>query len=224
MRVDAINAQNEVDTEQDGKMPACLWGQEYEIEFVGRHLGPQLAQNELATKIWILDHNYNHWGRKFEFVVVNPTGADEAAQRADALKVAEMKPFIVVSNAPATAGGGQVFASELVAKKIIVFYPGITNKEAERQAPYRWLGGFDSNAAAVNAVQFASRQLKGKTAKWSGDYVDEKRVFGTIHPETGIDWKWYESTAKKEGLKSRRRLRVTRSTSGQKTRSIFLTR
>src|SRR5262245_7799491 len=79
-----------------------------------------------------LNHSYNLWGRKFEFVTVNPSGADEAAQRADALKVAEMKPFAVVSSAPATAGGGQVFASELVAKKIIVFYGGVTNKEAQR--------------------------------------------------------------------------------------------
>jgi glucosylceramidase len=61
--VDAVTTQNEVDTEQDGRMPACLWGQEYEIEFIARHLGPQLSQNNLATKIWILDHNYNLWGR-----------------------------------------------------------------------------------------------------------------------------------------------------------------
>jgi len=44
-------------------MPACLWGQEYEIEFIARHLGPELARNNLATKIGILDHNYNLWGR-----------------------------------------------------------------------------------------------------------------------------------------------------------------
>lgn len=61
--VQAVSPQNEVDTDQDGNMPACLWGQEYEIEFVARHLGPQLAANKLDTKIWILDHNYNLWGR-----------------------------------------------------------------------------------------------------------------------------------------------------------------
>jgi glucosylceramidase len=61
--VDAVTTQNEVDTDQDGRMPACLWGQEYEIGFIARHLGPQLAKNNLATKIWILDHNYNLWGR-----------------------------------------------------------------------------------------------------------------------------------------------------------------
>ena len=150
----------------------------------------------------VLGHSYNLWGRKFEFVVVNPTGPDEAAQRADALNVAEKDPFAVVSNAPVTAGGGQVFAAELVAKKIIVFYGGITNLEADRQAPYRYLGGFDNNAAAINSATFAARQLKGETAKWSGDFTTKKRVFGTIHPETGIDWEFFESTAKKEGLKT----------------------
>jgi glucosylceramidase len=61
--VNAVTSQNELDTDQDGRMPACLWGQEYEIEFVGQHLGPLLEKNGLATKIWILDHNYSLWGR-----------------------------------------------------------------------------------------------------------------------------------------------------------------
>ena len=61
--IQAVTPQNEVDTDQDGRMPACIWPQEYEIEFVGRHLGPLLEQSGLSTKIWILDHNYNLWGR-----------------------------------------------------------------------------------------------------------------------------------------------------------------
>jgi len=63
VEVQAVTPQNEVDTDQDGRMPACLWAQEYEIEFVGKHLGPLLAQNNVGTKIWVLDHNYNLWGR-----------------------------------------------------------------------------------------------------------------------------------------------------------------
>jgi hypothetical protein len=149
----------------------------------------------------VLGHSFNLWNRKFEFVTVTPTGTDEAAQRADALTVAEKKPFAVVVNVPVTAGGGQVFAAELVAKKIIVFFGGITNEEADRQAPYRYLGGFDNNAAGVNTAIFAARQLQGETAKWSGDYTSKKRVFGTVHPESGIDWQFFEDTAKKEGLK-----------------------
>jgi glucosylceramidase len=61
--VQALTSQNEVDTDQDGRMPACLWGQEYEIQFVRDHLGPLLEKSGVNTKIWILDHNYSLWGR-----------------------------------------------------------------------------------------------------------------------------------------------------------------
>jgi len=61
--IQALTSQNELDTDQDGRMPACIWGQEYEIEFIRDHLGPLLELSGQPTKIWILDHNYNLWGR-----------------------------------------------------------------------------------------------------------------------------------------------------------------
>jgi len=61
--VQALTTQNEVDTDQDGRMPACIWPQEYEIEFVRDHLGPLLESGGTPTEIWVLDHNYNLWGR-----------------------------------------------------------------------------------------------------------------------------------------------------------------
>jgi glucosylceramidase len=61
--VQALTSQNEVDTDQDGRMPACIWPQEYEIEFVRDHLGPLLEKQGMPIKIWLLDHNYNLWGR-----------------------------------------------------------------------------------------------------------------------------------------------------------------
>jgi glucosylceramidase len=61
--IQALTSQNEVDTDQDGRMPACTWPQEYEIQFVRDHLGPLLERSGVGTKIWILDHNYNLWGR-----------------------------------------------------------------------------------------------------------------------------------------------------------------
>jgi glucosylceramidase len=61
--IDAVTVQNEVDTDQEGLMPACLWGQEHETRFIAEHLGPRFAERSIETKIWILDHNYNLWGR-----------------------------------------------------------------------------------------------------------------------------------------------------------------
>ncbi len=63
VKIRAITIQNEVDTDQDGRMPQALWGQEYEADFIKDHLGPTLAHVSPDTKIWILDHNYNLWGR-----------------------------------------------------------------------------------------------------------------------------------------------------------------
>ena len=63
--IDAITSQNETDTDQAGRMPACAWAQEHEVVFVGKHLGPALAESNLKTKIWILDHNFNLWGRAY---------------------------------------------------------------------------------------------------------------------------------------------------------------
>ncbi len=61
--VQAITVQNEVDTDQDGRMPACIWPQEYEVDFVTTYLGPLFEKSGLKTRIWLIDHNYNLWGR-----------------------------------------------------------------------------------------------------------------------------------------------------------------
>ncbi len=63
VRIDAVTSQNEVDTDQDGTMPQCTWPQEIEVGFVGEHLGPAFVKAGVRTKIWLIDHNYNLWGR-----------------------------------------------------------------------------------------------------------------------------------------------------------------
>ena len=64
----AVTTQNEVDTDQDGKMPAALWGQEYETGFIKEFLGPALRAANLDTKVWLLDHNYDLWGRAIDML------------------------------------------------------------------------------------------------------------------------------------------------------------
>jgi len=61
--IGAISIQNEIDTDQHGQMPACIWSQECETEFITDHLGPLFKNTKTQTKIWILDHNYVYWGR-----------------------------------------------------------------------------------------------------------------------------------------------------------------
>jgi glucosylceramidase len=64
--VQAVTVQNEVDTDQDSRMPACSWPQEYEADFVRLFLGPLLEKEGMKTKIWLIDHNYNLWGRALD--------------------------------------------------------------------------------------------------------------------------------------------------------------
>lgn len=64
----AVTTQNEVDTDQDGKMPAALWGQEYEAGFIKEFLGPALRAANVDTEIWLLDHNYDLWGRVLDMM------------------------------------------------------------------------------------------------------------------------------------------------------------
>jgi glucosylceramidase len=64
--IDAVTVQNETDAEQEGRMPACLWAQEQEMDFVKSHLGPALRKAGWPTKIWVLDHNYSLWGRAID--------------------------------------------------------------------------------------------------------------------------------------------------------------
>jgi glucosylceramidase len=64
--INAVTVQNETDAEQEGRMPACLWAQEQEMEFASRFLAPAIRKANLDTKIWILDHNYSLWGRAID--------------------------------------------------------------------------------------------------------------------------------------------------------------
>lgn len=63
VEVNAVTPQNEVDTDQDSRMPACLFPQEVEVQYVGEMLGPAIERAGLKTRIWLVDHNYNLWGR-----------------------------------------------------------------------------------------------------------------------------------------------------------------
>jgi glucosylceramidase len=64
--ISAVTVQNETDAEQEGRMPACLWAQEQEMEFAAKFLSPAIQKAGFHTKIWIVDHNYSLWGRAID--------------------------------------------------------------------------------------------------------------------------------------------------------------
>jgi glucosylceramidase len=64
--INAVTVQNETDAEQAGRMPACTWAQEIEMEFAAKFLAPAIKKAGLDTKVWLLDHNYSLWGRALD--------------------------------------------------------------------------------------------------------------------------------------------------------------
>lgn len=57
IHVRAITPQNEPNTQQKGRMPACIWHPETEAKFIAA-LRKQLTKQGMDTEIWMFDHNF----------------------------------------------------------------------------------------------------------------------------------------------------------------------
>ncbi|MBQ8893739.1 MAG: hypothetical protein IJ043_04945 [Clostridia bacterium] len=57
IHISAITPQNEVHTNQKGRMPACIWHPEHEAAFAVR-LKKRLKEKGMDTEIWICDHSF----------------------------------------------------------------------------------------------------------------------------------------------------------------------
>lgn len=58
IKISAITPQNEPETQQDGKMPACIWHPDIEAKFISI-LRKKFDINNISTKIWCYDHCFN---------------------------------------------------------------------------------------------------------------------------------------------------------------------
>jgi hypothetical protein len=157
--------------------------------------GPQFPGTQDAVAL--LEHFYETYGRKIDLVQVRASGTDETSQRADAVKIAAMKPFIVVDN---PAAGGDVFDAAIAREKIISLGWNVTPEVGEAQAPYRWGNQPDDYAAQLVVAQALSKLAKGK-AQYAGDtsMQSENRKIGVLHPDS-IDYSLFKNTLKKAGV------------------------
>lgn len=58
IKIYAVTPQNEPETHQCGKMPACIWHPDIEAKFIGI-LRKKFVENGIKTKIWCYDHNFS---------------------------------------------------------------------------------------------------------------------------------------------------------------------
>jgi hypothetical protein len=127
----------------------------------------------------MLSSFYETYGRKLDIEFYTRTGLDEASQRADALAIAEKKPFAVLSALPIT---GQILAD----KKIISFDTPSDPKVVQKQSPYRYSWSTDYVATSLQAAEVLGKELWGGKAKWAGDdsMKTKTRKFGLVYPSS----------------------------------------
>ena len=58
IKISAVTPQNECNTQQSGRMPACIWHPETEAKFI-KILRRKFDIEQFDTKIWMYDHNFN---------------------------------------------------------------------------------------------------------------------------------------------------------------------
>jgi hypothetical protein len=163
---------------------------------------PGTIQDAVLDAQQALDGRYQLWGRKIAYTFVTYSGTDEAAQRADAVTVAAMKPFAVVDSA-----GASVFSTEIAKRKIVMAFGSTGSQTANlAQQPYRYTGA-DVDLQAQNVAAWLGGQIAGKKAQFAGDpaFQTQTRKFGllyTISPTAGstIDLDRFKTQLAKQGV------------------------
>jgi hypothetical protein len=163
-----------------------LYGDPSEGELAARaglYLNQATGENSVtapvdSTKDWneVFKHSYETWGRDVELAFVRTSGGDEAAQRADAVEVAAMKPFAVLDEAASInsppVGGGAVFEQSLENAGV----PLVISTGAGDPVSL-------SRSYSAPTAEFIGKQLAGGKAEHAGeDMQDQPRKFGVIYP------------------------------------------
>jgi hypothetical protein len=160
---------------QDSRSPASL----YKNQATG---GFSNQRDAIVDANAVYASAFETWGRKVEYEWVLGTGADETAQRADAVTVASKKPFAVFDAAIQGGNqstGGLIFETEVQARGVpLVLGTGGAPPQSPKEV---------SRGVARNAAEFAGKSLVGKKAEYGGaDVQDKTRSFGILY-QAGTD-------------------------------------
>ena len=141
------------------------------------------VEDAVRDTLPMFEKAYQGWGRTLDVEVVEMSGTDETANRADAVKVAAMKPFAVIDLI-----GDEVFLTSVAKEKILALGGSSPNKLSIAQDPYRWPLALDGAANALLGAELITKVLAGKPAQYAGDATmqKEKRVFGAVRSTSPV--------------------------------------
>lgn len=140
---------------------------------------------------------------ELEFIEASGPATDDAAARADALRVVKSGAFASL-NAPNTT-----YIAELAAKGVLCIQCGLSlpAEQFARFAPYAWTMSAASTWVNLHNVEFAHRYLWKKKAVHAGDpgFRSQDRVLGRISYDTAdgsykAAREFYERELKKRGV------------------------
>jgi len=129
----------------------------------------------------LFSHFYQTWGRKINLVDFVPTGNTETEQRADAIRIAAMKPFAVMCEFC-----GQTLIGALARDHILTSSYQQTESFSSGNQPYIWGLGVDPSSEVYQVAEFAAAALANRPAQWAGDTTmqTQTRKFGVLLPST----------------------------------------
>jgi hypothetical protein len=159
-----------------------------QIIAAGASLDPQSIQNTWQGYVDIYNKMFELYGRKIsvEFYTGTGSGADTTAAKADAIAIADKKPFAVL-------GGPQqsttVFSDELAHRGVLCIgtcATAVPQKILNSDTPYTYPDGPSPEEAARIAAEFIGKQAGPGKAQFAGDDAtkNKNRVYGIAHYDT----------------------------------------
>jgi hypothetical protein len=129
---------------------------------------------------------FETYGRRvrIELVGASGSGSDEAAARADAIRIAEEIGAFAVISGPA---GTNAYADELAERGVLCLCTASQPIENYLNwAPHVWAGLMSSSQGYVHRADFIANRLAGSPAQYAGDpaFQERERTFGLVWYET----------------------------------------
>lgn len=129
---------------------------------------------------------YETYGRTVRLVTVEASGeaADDAAARADAIRIADDIGAFAAIGGPSQTNA---YADELAARGVVCLCMDSQPIESyEEWAPYVWGGLMASTQGYVHRADYIAERLAGEPAEFAGDpsLQSEERSFAIVYSET----------------------------------------
>jgi ABC-type branched-subunit amino acid transport system substrate-binding protein len=159
-----------------------------QIRAAGASLDIEPIRQTWQGYVDIYNKMFEMYGRKIsvEFYLATGAGSDTTAAKADAIAIAEKKPFAVLGG---PAQSTTVFADELAHRGVLCLGTcalAMPQKLSDQNKPYIYTEGPSPEEAATLTAEFIGKQAGPGKAQFAGNDAtkNKNRVYGIVHYDT----------------------------------------